>query len=226
MTIVKSKHAGNYTVIPNEIFKSDLSVEAIGLLSYFLSCPHDWVIHKTTIHTQLNMGREKLDRVFKELTKAGYLVSEKVVNEKGQFTYKHIIYDVPYTEKPLTVKPYTVKPYTANQQLISKDIQSTNILKKDKKEEIKNKELSKIEIIKNINLNTERFSLITKQKNISIEELHKYWNQFIEYLIINKKEQDYKGDTENEAIKHFNNWLKFNLTKTSTSVSIGKNRIR
>jgi len=87
-------------------------------------------------------------------------------------------------------------------------------------------EISKIEMIKNINLNTERFNIITKQKNITEDEKTNYWNQFIEYLIITKKEEEYKGDIENESIKHFNNWLKFNLNKTSTTVSIGKNRIR
>jgi hypothetical protein len=96
MSIVKSKHASNYTVLPNEIFTSGLSIEAIGMLSYFLSLPHDWVIYKTQLHTQLNMGRDKVDRIFKELHEKGYLMSVKEFNNKGQFTYNHIIYDKPF----------------------------------------------------------------------------------------------------------------------------------
>ena len=62
--IIKSKHAGNYTILPNEVFEQQLSMEAIGLLSYFLSLPSDWVIYKSQLHSQLNIGREKLDRMF------------------------------------------------------------------------------------------------------------------------------------------------------------------
>ena len=139
MTIVKSKHASNYTVLPNEIFTCGLSIEAIGLLSYFLSLPKDWVIYKTQLHTQLNVGRERLDRIFKELTTKGYVLSVKEVDEKGHFTYNHIVYDKPFngepsTELPLTDKPLTGLPYTADQPLQSKNIQSTKEQSKEYKD--------------------------------------------------------------------------------------------
>lgn len=121
MSIVKSKHASNYTVLPNEIFKSGLSVEAIGLLCYFLSLPHDWVIYKTQLHSQLNMGREKLDRVFKELQNKGFVLSVKKHSETGKIEYEHIVYDKPYNGEPSLDIPYTEKPSTANTQLQSKE---------------------------------------------------------------------------------------------------------
>jgi hypothetical protein len=120
MTIVKSKHASNYTVLPNELFKSGLSLEAIGLLSYFLSLPHDWVIYKTQLYTQLNVGREKIDRVFKELQKKGYVISVKQIGEKGRFEYSHIVYD-----KPFNGEPHTALPPTAEQPLLNKEGLST-----------------------------------------------------------------------------------------------------
>lgn len=120
MTIVKSKHASNFTVLPNELFKSGLSLEAIGLLSYFLSLPHDWVIYKTQLHTKLNMGREKVDRVFKELQKKGYVISIKEIGDKGRFQYSHIVYDKPYNGEP----PTAFAP-TAEQPLLKKEILST-----------------------------------------------------------------------------------------------------
>ena len=132
MSIIKSKHASNYTILPNEIFTTGLSIEAIGLLSYFLSLPHEWVIYKTQLHTKLSIGREKLDRIFKELQDNGYVISVREVNDKGQFTYSHIVYDKPYNGEPSMDKPYTGKPSTANQPLQSTNIQSTN--KQSKKE--------------------------------------------------------------------------------------------
>jgi len=129
MSIIKSKQASDYTVIPNKVFKSGLSIEAIGLLSYFLSLPHDWVIYKTKLHEQLNIGREKLDRMFKELQDSGYVLSVKRQQESGQFEYEHIVYDKPFNDEPHTALPHTVKPptgkpltgspHTANQPLQS-----------------------------------------------------------------------------------------------------------
>jgi hypothetical protein len=136
MSIVKSKHASNYTVLPNKIFNDGLSIEAIGLLSYFLSLPHDWVIYKTQLHSQLNMGREKLDRVFKELQDKGYVLSVKEMNNKGQFTYNHIVYDNPYNGEPITDKPHTEKPLTDNQLLLSTNEQSTKLKNKEYKEKL------------------------------------------------------------------------------------------
>lgn len=130
MAIYKSKHASNFTVIPNDVFLHCLSVEALGLLLYLLHLPQDWVIYKTQLHVKLDLGREKLDRIFKELQECGYIISiEK--RTAGKIEYEHIVYDIPFngepqTDKPLTVKPHTVKPSTANQPLQSTNIQSTN----------------------------------------------------------------------------------------------------
>lgn len=123
-------------MLPNKIFNDGLSIEAIGLLSYFLSLPHDWVIYKTQLHSQLNMGREKLDRVFKELQDKGYVLSVKEMNDKGQFTYNHIVYDNPYNGEPITENPHTEKPLTGNQLLLSTNEQSTKLKSKEDKERL------------------------------------------------------------------------------------------
>lgn len=124
MSIVKSKHASNYVVIPNEIFKQGLSIEAVGLLTYFLSLPHDWVIYKTQLHEQLGIGREKTDRVFKELQNSGYVLTVKGYSKNGQIEYNHIVYDKPYNGEPQTGKPLTVESATINTLLQSKEEKS------------------------------------------------------------------------------------------------------
>jgi len=144
MAIYKSKHASNYTVLPNDIFKADLSIEAIGLLAYFLSLPADWVIYKTTLHSQLKIGRDKLNNIFKELTECGYIISVEK-RQSGKIIYEHIVYDKPFngepsnqnnvprnnvpplTEKPSTVEPSTVGPLTVEPSTVNRTLLSTNI---------------------------------------------------------------------------------------------------
>jgi hypothetical protein len=149
MAIYKSKHASNFTVVPNDIFKSGVPIQSIGLLVYLLSLPHDWVIHKTNLHHQLNMGREKLDSMFKDLQKHGYIVSVKHQTKDG-VRYEHIVYDKPFngekeiegnnqptatplTESPLTESPLTGNPSTGNPQLLNIYIQKKQIQKKEHK---------------------------------------------------------------------------------------------
>lgn len=198
MAIYKSKHASNYTVIPNDVFLHCLSVEALGLLTYFLHLPHDWVIYKTQLHTKLNLGREKLDRIFKELQDAGYIISiEK--RTAGKIEYEHIVYDIPfngnidkekpYTEKPLTVKPYTEKPLTANQPLQSTNIQSTNNTKEK------------------INKREKFIFLISDSLQIENNELV---NDFIDYWceLNTKGKARFEGEPYFDIKRRFNTWKK------------------
>ena len=215
MSIVKSKHASNYTVLPNEIFTSGLSIEAIGLLSYFLSLPHDWVIYKTQLHTQLNMGRDKVDRIFKELHDKGYLMSVKEFNNKGQFTYNHIIYDKPFNgepiaDKPVTDKPHTEKPLTDNLLLQSTNKQSTKQQSKEYKDNM-------FEIFWNLYDNKkDRFACYNKFVKLDIETINKIIQVVPEYL---------KTITDKQFQKHPKTWIhnkcwndEYNVSKNTLSL--------
>lgn len=139
MSIIKSKHASNFTVIPNEVFKQGLSIEAVGLLTYLLSLPHDWVIYKTHLHKTLSCGRDKTDRIFKELQDAGYILSVEHRNELGKIHYEHVVYDMPYNGEPVTGNPLTDKPYTGNPSTVNPQLLNTNTTKdvlQNKKEDI------------------------------------------------------------------------------------------
>lgn len=135
MTIVKSKHASNYTVLPNEIFSSGLSIDAIGLLSYLLSLPHDWVIYKTQLHKQLKSGREKVHTAFCKLQEYGYIVSVQNVKKDGTYEYSHVVYDKPFNGEPNTEsrtrEAVHGKPPTVCRTLLSKEEPSTEIQSKE-----------------------------------------------------------------------------------------------
>lgn len=112
--IIKSRQAGDFTTLPNQIFRLSLSIEAVGLLSYLLHLPDSWVLYKCNLHDKLDMGRDKLDRVFKELQNKGFIVSRKKQNETGKIEYEHTVYDKPFNGEPSTVKPSTANPPLVN----------------------------------------------------------------------------------------------------------------
>jgi len=121
MAIVNSSHAGNYTTIPNEVFKCNLSAQALGVLVYMLSLPPQWVVHKSQLREFFKIGRDGMNNIINELEKAGYFLSVQKRDSKGLFTYEYIVYDKPYngevhphTPYPLTDDPHTDRPSTDN----------------------------------------------------------------------------------------------------------------
>ena len=88
MAIIKAGAKNQFTQLPNETLQNpELTFEARGLLALIQSMPEDWVIHKVWLQSQAkNCGRDKLDRIIKELVKHGFLISKKVRDGKGQIT--------------------------------------------------------------------------------------------------------------------------------------------
>ena len=96
--IIRSAKSGkhNFTPICNELLQSNtLSLEAKGLISYILSLPENWTILKEVIRDKTGIGKTKFERIWKECKDAGYIVSDKMKNEKQQFTgWFHEVSDV------------------------------------------------------------------------------------------------------------------------------------
>lgn len=77
MTIVRREHRAHFTIVPNAIFvDTRLSIEAKGVLGYLLSRPHKWRVQLDYVGRTLNIGRRKLQRIFRELIGAGYVSRE------------------------------------------------------------------------------------------------------------------------------------------------------
>ena len=98
---------------------------------------------------EYKIGRDKLNRMFKELKDNGYLVEMNMIRENGKFKGKnYMIYDTPQNDveevspmyrKPSTVKPSTGEPSTVNDTTTKNlSVQRTELNKKNtlKKEEI------------------------------------------------------------------------------------------
>jgi hypothetical protein len=137
--IIKSKTAGQFVTITNEIARSpELSLKAKGLLLHLLSLPSDWVLYKANLYNSINEKKGSIDSAFKELQDKGFILSVKVCDALGRFVgWNHVVYDIPaeiektrQSENPKSVKsemgesaPIQINTYTKkdNIQINNKD---------------------------------------------------------------------------------------------------------
>ena len=142
--IFRKKRETNFTNISNYIFQDNkLSLPAIGLLSYLLSKPKDWVILPKTLCKKLykkehsKASYEYILEVLKELENAQYIHKKKLHDGKTEYfvydepnrenTYlgNYLIEDLPNREKP-------------NREITdtNKELKDNKELKEEKKEKI------------------------------------------------------------------------------------------
>ncbi|WP_315785424.1 hypothetical protein [Bradyrhizobium sp. SZCCHNPS1003] len=98
MTIVRCEHKARFTIVPNAVFAdSRLSVEAKGVLGYLLSSPHECHVRLDHVGRPLQVGRKKLQRIFRELIASGYVTREaqRMVDGHRLGEIDYIVGDVP-----------------------------------------------------------------------------------------------------------------------------------
>jgi hypothetical protein len=84
-----------YTIIPNETAQDyALSLDAFGFLARVVSLPPRWIFRKTWARKTYGVGREKMDRIIRELVRAGYCKFERLHDAKGRlgeslYTFSH-----------------------------------------------------------------------------------------------------------------------------------------
>jgi hypothetical protein len=97
--IIRHKHRGRFTVVPNAIFNDDcLSLGAKGLLGYLLSRPGNWQVRHDQLQHKLGIGRKLLNKFLIELETSGYLHrdDEQGRDEHNRFIpYNYIVRDIP-----------------------------------------------------------------------------------------------------------------------------------
>lgn len=114
-----------------------LSLEARGLLVMMASLPDNWSYSETGLACKAGCGRQKVNRILRELIDAGYLLREQRHGEHGKFaSCTYVLQEeapagkakkAPLYEKPSTAQPSTVKPSTGNQALNNKEEKNKEI---------------------------------------------------------------------------------------------------
>ncbi len=131
-TTIRVERQGGYTVLPNRILRSALSLKAKGLLCVILSLPEDWDYTVGGLAAICATGRDAIRSGLQELEAEGYLTREQAHGQGGKFGGNvYVIHDTPQapaplpenpsTEEPLPEKPLPEKPSTGNPTQQSKD---------------------------------------------------------------------------------------------------------
>lgn len=96
MSIIRvSKPENPYTPICRETIQdASLSWEARGVLVYLLSKPDTWEVRMRDLVAQGPGGRDRMQRIIKELEEHRYLVRKRI-RIKGQFTWVSTVYERP-----------------------------------------------------------------------------------------------------------------------------------
>jgi uncharacterized phage protein (TIGR02220 family) len=144
--IYKSKQTSNYTVVPNNVFEDLKNGLSVGILTYLLSRPRDWVTYKKQLYSHFSEGRISIDKAFKELEEKGYIVGIRSIGEDGRITgYEWVVYDTPILpDRMLEFEQSEADRMLENrltenqqseiEQLLSKEILSKEYNKENKKD--------------------------------------------------------------------------------------------
>jgi hypothetical protein len=122
MTIVRRRHNGRFASLPNAIWEDPrLTVEAKGVLGYLLSRPHNWNVRPQQVGQVLDVGKDKLQRIFRELIAAGYATREQNRDmSTGSFgNVEYVVRDetvafLPQPENPQPANPQPAQPQPVN----------------------------------------------------------------------------------------------------------------
>ncbi|MDC3729331.1 replication protein [Rhodococcus sp. Rp3] len=92
--------ASNFTILSNAVINDErLSFRARGVLIWLLSKPDDWHTRSDSITGQSpKEGRDAIRSALRELAELGYLIREKIQNERGHWITIQTIYEEPRTE--------------------------------------------------------------------------------------------------------------------------------
>ena len=111
MAVFRIDKTRDYTVMSNHHLRNtELSLKAKGLLSLMLSLPENWDYTTKGLAAICKDGIDSISSCIRELEKHGYIIRERMRNEKGQLT------TIEYTilEQPKSVPPEREKPIREN----------------------------------------------------------------------------------------------------------------
>lgn len=107
MAVFRIDKTRDYTVMSNHHLRNtELSLKAKGLLSLMLSLPKNWDYTTKRLAAICKDGIDSISSCIRELEKHGYIIRERMRNEKGELT------TIEYTilEQPKSTPPEREKP--------------------------------------------------------------------------------------------------------------------
>lgn len=116
MAVFRIEKTRDYTVMANfHLRDTELSLKAKGLLSLMLSLPEDWDYTTKGLARICRDGVDSICSTVRELEEHGYIIRERVRNEKGQLTtVEYTILEQPAKGEPGTAGSGQEKPKWEN----------------------------------------------------------------------------------------------------------------
>lgn len=91
-----------YAQIVRTMLQDDkISLEAAGLLGFVLSLPDDWVFNLKWLCSKRNIGRDKAQRIVRELIDRGYCARDQERGDKG----RHAPVEYRFSDDPAALSP-------------------------------------------------------------------------------------------------------------------------
>ena len=146
MAVFRVEKNRGYTVMSNHHLRNaELSLKAKGLLSMMLSLPEEWNYTTRGLAAICKEGADCIGSALKELEKTGYIVRNRLRDNKGKIVdVEYVIYETPRkpnlvcphegspdTDCPDTENPDMDNPGLENQPQLNIDKSSNYPLKKD-----------------------------------------------------------------------------------------------
>lgn len=127
MAFLRKEHKENYTCISNDVFRSDLSLKARGMLCTMLSLPDDWEFSENGLQAILKDGQTSVRSAIKELEATGFLSRTRERDESGRMgRCIWIVCDYPRFENPSMDAPSLDKSNLDYEPQLSTKESSTN----------------------------------------------------------------------------------------------------
>lgn len=149
---------GNFTTLYNDILRAEingekLSLEAWGLYFFMMSLPEDWDFSIMGLTKVVNAGKNKIQRVLKDLENAGFIQRKQLNNGKfGKVEYTLLHKPInPFPQKPPTENPHPQnQPQQSTKELNTKELNDKKNDKGQNAPKIENHFLTNYLIQKNI----------------------------------------------------------------------------
>jgi DNA-binding PadR family transcriptional regulator len=119
VTIRRSKHTKNFTVIANSTLNDErLKLNEQGALDRLLSLPDDWEIHPKDLMKRWGIGKGSLYGIISSLRKTGYMERLVERDADGRVSkYVYIVYDTPQTDLQEAAKQEPVEQEPAKHRV-------------------------------------------------------------------------------------------------------------
>ena len=188
MPVIRVHSTKSYTVMSNfHLRDKNLSYRAKGMLSFMLSLPEDWDYSVNGLVSVSKENENAIKGILQELKDNGYLVINKIKDDKGKFVYEYNIYEFPKEENPEVEKPEVDIPQVDTPQVENQPQINTNIINTNK--QLLNNNNSTSSSINTLNNNSSIYDYIQDNfgrilSSIEIEEISTWEdNELTRYAI-------------------------------------------